>query len=222
MAKKNSSSTTESKVTSSQSSVTSAPNSESEQTQSASSVTFTNEQVQTLLDNQNQKHEEEKKQWGSAYKELQELFDKQNKERNEKIKKQDDKIERLENRIQNSTSNSFAILSIFATVFIFISLNVNIFQEITSASTAVFFMFIIALACCFIISVPLLVLFSHNGHSFKNWKFILWVFVLSIVFLLATWLVTFFSNFELKAKINPATTNQISTEKTTEKYVWLK
>ncbi|KKP36226.1 MAG: hypothetical protein UR27_C0025G0013 [Candidatus Peregrinibacteria bacterium GW2011_GWA2_33_10] len=216
MAKKNSSSTTESKVTSSQSSVTSAPNSESEQTQSASSVTFTNEQVQTLLDNQNQKHEEEKKQWGSAYKELQELFDKQNKERNEKIKKQDDKIERLENRIQNSTSNSFAILSIFATVFIFISLNVNIFQEITSASTAVFFMFIIALACCFIISVPLLVLFSLNGHSFKNWKFILWVFVLSIVFLLATWLVTFFSNFELKAKINPATTNQISTEKTTE------
>src|SRR3989339_2198650 len=179
MAKKNSSSTTESKVTSSQSSVTSAPNSESEQTQSASSVTFTNEQVQTLLDNQNQKHEEEKKQWGSAYKELQELFDKQNKERNEKIKKQDDKIERLENRIQNSTSNSFAILSIFATVFIFISFNVNIFQSVQTASEAVFFMLIIAFACGFIVSAPLLLIHSFDGHGFKNSKFLFGVLSIS-------------------------------------------
>lgn len=216
MAKENSSSTTESKVTPSQSSGTSATITESEQAQPTSSVTFTNEQVQTLLDNQNQKHEDQKKKWETAYKELQTVFDKQNKERNEKIKKQDDKIEDLENRMQNSTSNSFAILSIFATVFIFISLNVNIFQEITSASTAVFFIFIIALACCFIISVPLLVLFSLNGHNFKNWKFILWVFALSIVFLLATWLVTFFSDFELKAKTDPAATNQISIEQTKE------
>lgn len=216
MAKKNNSSTTESKATPSQTSVTSSPVAEQDQTQQSASVTFTNEQVQTLLDNQNQKNEEQKKQWENAYKELQDLFDKQNKDRNDKIKKQDEKIENLENRMQNSTSNSFAILSIFATVFIFISLNVNIFQEITSASTAVFFMFIITLACCFIISVPLLVLFSLNGHNFKNWKFIFWVFALSIAFLLATWLVTFFSNFELKTKTNPIVTNQISTEQKTE------
>ncbi len=214
MDKKNGSSTTRSNITTSQSSGTSAQGAESVQGKESTGVKFTNDHVQALLDNQNQKHEDQKKHWENVYKNLQEVFDKQNEEREGKLKKQDEKIEDLEGRIQNSTSNSFAILSIFATVYIFISLNANIFQYITSASTAVFFMFIIALACCFIISVPLLVLFSLNGHNLKNWKFILWIFSLSIIFLLITWLVAFLSNFELKVKINKNTNikNHVSTE----------
>lgn len=149
-------------------------------------VQETTEKFQTTVDDINKKFSENK----TKFDEEKEKFQNENKERNEKIKD-------LEKRIQNSNSQAFAILAIFTTVFTFISLNINIFQSIKSASQAVFFMAIIAFFSAIIVSIPLLILQSINGNEIKEKKLIWWIFGIGIGSLILICLIVKFLDFEL-------------------------
>ncbi len=154
------------------------------------SVTFSNDQVSSLMKDQ-------RKNWEDSYKNLQENYNKSNRERDKKIKEQEVKLGELEKRIQNSNSQAFAILSIFTTVFTFISINISIFQKVTLAAEAVFFMAIIAFFCLIIVSVPLLLLQSLNGIAIQNKKAIWAIFLFGIGALILMCLIVKFINWEI-------------------------
>ncbi len=102
----------------------------------------------------------------------------------------------LDQKIQNSSSQSIALLAIFTTVFIFISVNITIFQKVKTGVEAVFFMTIIALLCAIIVSVPILILQAVNGSKI-NWKPIISIFLSGLLGLILIAWIALWSNFEL-------------------------
>lgn len=159
--------------------------------------TYTQEQFNAYFDHLKISQEKEKELFKESIQEIQTNFEKQQKNFQNENKERNEKIKDLEKRIQNSNSQAFAILAIFTTVFTFISLNINIFQSIKSASQAVFFMAIIAFFSSIIVSIPLLILQSINGNEIKEKKLIWWIFGIGIGSLILICLIVKFLDFEL-------------------------
>jgi len=159
--------------------------------------TYTQEQFNAYFDHLKISQEKEKELFKESIQEIQTNFEKEQKKFQNENKERNEKIKDLEKRIQNSNSQAFAILAIFTTVFTFISLNINIFQSIKSASQAVFFMAIIAFFSSIIVSIPLLILQSINGNEIKEKKLIWWIFGIGIGSLILICLIVKFLDFEL-------------------------
>jgi len=159
--------------------------------------TYTQEQFNAYFDHLKISQEKERDLFKESIKEIQTNFEKEQKKFQNENKERNEKIKDLEKRIQNSNSQAFAILAIFTTVFTFISLNISIFQNIKSASQAVFFMTIIAFFSAIIVSIPLLILQSINGNEIKEPKIIWKIFGVGIISLIVISLIVKLLDFEL-------------------------
>lgn len=129
---------------------------------------FTSEQVNDLLRKNSETYESKLREMGQAYIDLQATFDKQNSERDKKITELDVDIKRMEDKVERSTINGFAVIGTFTAVITFISFNANIFKDLVYATDAVLFMIIIAALCMLIIVVPILILTAINNKKVEN------------------------------------------------------
>jgi len=114
---------------------------------------------------------------------------------NDKISELNKEIVKLKIDIDSSSIKSFTILAIFASVFTFISVNINIFNKITEVWLAVAIMCMNAFLSLAILSVPLIIINISNfkDKNAKNLKELSWkIFWIGLSLLFLPLVVSFF------------------------------